>query len=212
MQYKPKIIKGKVRDTGYPIDGRSLYFVMWDYDRDSWRMFGWDNEDDEAVMQTMFQLEKEDGVYVGTLNSFTEKWKAGKWKPQEDYCFMPEHIEEQEVMQEEEKNDVRDKMIVLGFDLSPKNSSGIACLPLDENLNGDTQAKHPNWTLIHCPVCGRKCWKQPEIDRLQREKGVRAACTQCALEAGLVAPFKPNNTPHPAGNRETRRRAKHGKK
>lgn len=31
MQYRPKIIKGTVKGTGWPIDGHTLYFSQWDY-------------------------------------------------------------------------------------------------------------------------------------------------------------------------------------
>lgn len=33
MQYRPKIIKGTVKGTGWPIDGHTLYFSQWDYAR-----------------------------------------------------------------------------------------------------------------------------------------------------------------------------------
>ena len=56
MQYRPKIIKGTVKGTGWPIDGHTLYFSQWDYDnRESWHLYGWDEPDDEAVMQTTYQ-------------------------------------------------------------------------------------------------------------------------------------------------------------
>lgn len=30
--YKPKLIRGKVKGIEYPIDGRELFFSLWDYD------------------------------------------------------------------------------------------------------------------------------------------------------------------------------------
>ena len=42
-----------------------------------------------------------------------------------------------------------------GFDLTPRKYSdkgGILCLPLDKNINGDVQAKHPDWVRI-CFLC-----------------------------------------------------------
>ena len=33
MEYRPRIIKGTVKNTGYPIDGHVLYFSQWDYDK-----------------------------------------------------------------------------------------------------------------------------------------------------------------------------------
>lgn len=216
MAYKPKIIAGKVKDTGYPIDGRVIYFVMWDYDREFWRIYGWDEADDHAVMGTMYHLEKEDGICaVETFDEFAENWKAGQWRPREDYAFPLDKVEGVEIKQEEEPNATREKMLAAGFDLSPRRSTdrgGILCLPLDENLNGNVQAKHPDWTLTSCPICGRKCWKQKEVDRLRFEQGAKIACTACAIDAELVAPFKPKNTPHPDGNRALRRRAKREKR
>lgn len=31
MGYKPKVVKGRVSDTGWPIDGHVLYLSLWDY-------------------------------------------------------------------------------------------------------------------------------------------------------------------------------------
>lgn len=80
----------------------------------------------------------------------------------------------------------------LGIDARPHkeiNKGGYICLPLDKNLNGNTQAKHPDWTPISCPSCGRKCWKFPEADRIAKEQGAKMLCTECAIDAGLVRPF-----------------------
>lgn len=33
MEYKPKVITGKVTGTGWPIDGHVLWFSQWDYDK-----------------------------------------------------------------------------------------------------------------------------------------------------------------------------------
>lgn len=42
MEYKPKVITGKVRGTGWPIDGHVLWFSQWDYDnRESWHLYRW---------------------------------------------------------------------------------------------------------------------------------------------------------------------------
>ena len=131
------------------------------------------------------------------------------------FCLELDQVEVIEVKQEEQKDDTREKLRKFGIDLTPRKDGekgGILCLPLDENLNGDTKAKHPDWEPIDCPNCGRKCWKAPEAERLKKEQGVQWLCTRCALEAGLVSLFRQNNTPHPEGNRAQRRRAKHGKK
>lgn len=218
MPYKPKIIKGKVTGTGWPIDGHVLYFGLWDYDKHScYHFYGWEDEDDEAVMLTMYQTETEAGLCsCDSLEAFTEKWKAKEWEPEGSFCLDLDQVEEVEVLQEEEKDDAREKLLAAGIDLSPRKDTdrgGILCLPMEKNLNGDVQGKHPDWEKVKCPKCGRKCWKTPEADRLVAEQGVQLLCTECALEAGLVSRYRSGNTPNPAGNREQRRRAKReGKK
>lgn len=140
MEYKPKVITGKVTGTGWPIDGHVLWFSQWDYDnRESWHLYGWEDSEDEVVMQTVFKTETEAGL----------------------------------------------------------------CLPLDKNLNGDVQAKHPDWEPVECPTCGRKCWKHPEAGRLAKEQGAKMLCTECAIKAGLLSPFRKEGP-----NRAQRRRAK----
>lgn len=211
MGYKPKIITGKVTGTGWPIDGHVLYLAMWDYDRESWHLYGWDDADDEAVMQTMYQTETEAAMCLyDTLEDFAKAWKAKEWEAQGVFCLDLDKVEVLEVKQEEQPDDTREKLLAHGIDLKPRKSTdkgGILCLPLDENLNGDVQAKHPDWQPMSCPHCGRKCWKPAEADRLQKAQGVQFLCTRCALEAGLVAPYRPNNSPKPGGNRAQRRRA-----
>lgn len=126
------------------------------------------------------------------------------------FCLDLDKVEVLEVKQEEQPDDTREKLLAHGIDLKPRKSTDkgeILCLPLDENLNGDVQAKHPDWQPMSCPHCGRKCWKPAEADRLQKAQGVQFLCTRCALEAGLVAPYRPNNSPKPGGNRAQRRRA-----
>lgn len=71
MTYKPKIVIGKVKDTGLPIDGHVLYFSQWDYDKyESWHLYDWDDKDDEAVMLTIWQAENEAGLEC--YNTFDE--------------------------------------------------------------------------------------------------------------------------------------------
>lgn len=217
MAYKPRIVTGKVTGTGWPIDGHVLYFSQWDYDlHQSFHLYGWEDEDDEAVMLTMYQTETENGLCTcDTLEAFTEMWKAKEWQPAGQFCLPLDKVEVQEVKQEEEKDDTREKLLAHGIDLSPRKDTdrgGILCLPLAENLNEDTKKKHPDWETMDCPHCGRKCWKPAGVDKLQQEQGVQLLCTKCALDAGLVRPYRPDNTPNPAGNRAQRRRAERERK
>ena len=51
MEYKPKVITGKVTGTGWPIDGHVLWFSQWDYDNhESWHLYGWEDSEDEVAM------------------------------------------------------------------------------------------------------------------------------------------------------------------
>ena len=222
MAYKPKIITGKVTGTNLPIDGLVLYFSQWDYDRENWHLYGWKDEDDEDVMATMFLCEAEAGLIEPcdeSLNEFTEKWKAKEWHPLGPFTLPLDKVEVQEVKQEEEKDDAREKLLAHGIDLTPRKETdrgGILCLPMEKNLNGDVKAKHPDWELIKCPNCGRGCWKTPEADKMVKTQGVQLLCTECALEAGLVKPYskpyRPDNTPNTSGNRALRRSAKKERK
>lgn len=213
MAYKPRIVTGKVTGTGWPIDGHVLYFSQWDYDRhESYHLYGWDDADDAAVMLTMYQTEREAGLgSCDTLEAFAEKWKAKEWQPEGAFCLELDQVEVVEVMQEEEKDDTREKLLAYGIDLTPRKDTdkgGILCLPMEKNLLGNIKAKHPDWELIKCPKCGRKCWKTPEADRLVEAQGVQLLCTECALELCLVKPYRPDNSPKPGGNRAQRRRAR----
>lgn len=106
MEYKPKVITGKVTGTGWPIDGHVLWFSQWDYDnRESWHLYGWEDSEDEAVMQTVFQTETEAGLCLfDTLEKFAENWKAKKWEPQGSFCLPLDKVEVLEVKQEESTN------------------------------------------------------------------------------------------------------------
>lgn len=215
MAYKPKIIAGKVNGTGYPIDGHTLIFSLWDYDNyEWWHLYGWEDPHDEAVMLTMYEIEKENAERneeeAPPQRLFRKQWKRQEWQPDAPFVLPLDVVEVVEVIQEEEKDGARSKLIAHGFDLSPRHPNdegGILCLPMEKNLNGDIKAKHPDWELIECPNCGRNCWKHPEADVLQKEKGVQLLCTECALGAGLMAPFRRKNAPKPGGNREQRRKA-----
>lgn len=103
--YRPKVIKGRVRNTGWPIDGHELYFTQWDYDNhDSWHLAAYDKDEarEEALMLTMYQTEVEAGLDY-TLEEFREMWKAGTWEPDGVFCLELDQVEVLEVLQEEQK-------------------------------------------------------------------------------------------------------------
>lgn len=106
MGYQPKIIRGKVKGTGYPIDGRELLFSMWDYDNyESYHLSGWHEDDDEAVMRTIYQSENEAGLSVyDTLEDFARAWKVGEYEPEGTFCLAPDNVDVLEVIQEEKRS------------------------------------------------------------------------------------------------------------
>ena len=216
MPYQPKIITGKVKDTGWPIDGHVLYFSQWDYDPEGWHLYGWDDEADEAVMLTVYEIETEDGICAcTTLEAFTEMWKAKLWNPDGVFSFPLDKVDVLEVKQEEVKNEKRAELLARGFDLRPRKNTdkgGILCLPMEKNLNGDIKAKHPDWELLKCPNCGRGCWATPHHRKMEVTQGVQLLCTECALEAGLLTPYRADNSPKPGGNYKQRRKAKQAQK
>jgi len=103
MGYFPNIIRGKVKDTGYQIDGRELFFSTWDYDNyESYHLASWNKEDDEAVMLTMHQSEEEAGICLyDSLENFAKAWKAGEYEPECTFCLAPDKVEVLKVIQGE---------------------------------------------------------------------------------------------------------------
>lgn len=106
MGYQPKIIRGKVKDTGYPIDGRELLFSLWDYDNyESYHLSGWCKEDDEAVIKTIYQTESETGLCVyDTLEDFARAWKSGEYEPDGVFCLALKNVDVVEVIHDERKD------------------------------------------------------------------------------------------------------------
>ena len=163
MEYKPKVITGKVTGTGWPLPVQYAGEVRRELEGEEMGAAG-------LVLPAIGQ-----GGSAGG--------KAGR-KHQQHPRQLRAH----------------------GFDLTPRKQTdrgGIICLPLDKNLNGDVQAKHPDWKPVECPTCGRKCWKHPEADRLAKEQDAKMLCTECAIKAGLLSPFRKEGP-----NRAQRRRAK----
>lgn len=105
MEYKPKIVKGKVSGTGWAIDGHTLYFSQWDYDNyDSWHLYSWDNKDEEAVMATIYQTENAAGMCIyNSFEEFKKAWEAGEWESEGVFCIDLDKVEVMEILQEEQK-------------------------------------------------------------------------------------------------------------
>lgn len=157
MEYKPKVITGKVTGTGWPIDGPCALdsHSGTTTTARAGTSHGWEDSEDEAVMQTVFQTETEAGLCLfDTLEKFAENWKAKKWEPQGSFCLPLDKVEVLEVKQEESTNNTREQLRAHGFDLTPRKQTdrgGIICLPLDKNLNGDVQAQAPGLEASRVP-------------------------------------------------------------
>ena len=88
-----ELYEGTVVNTGWPIDGHRLVFGLWNYDKGScYHLFTWGDEDDEAVMQTMFKTMAEAGfIEECDKDEFIMVWKDGMFD--EVYCPGPFCIE-----------------------------------------------------------------------------------------------------------------------
>jgi len=61
---------------------------------------------------------------------------------------------------------------------------GIVCMPLKSNIPDAGQ--RPDWKLVACPMCGAECWESNLIREVVKAEGLAAACTACALRAGIT--------------------------
>lgn len=106
MGYQPKLIRGRVKDTGYPIDGQELMFSLWDYDNyESYHLSGWSEDDDEAVMQTIHHSEEEAGLCLyDSFEDFARAWKNGEYEPECTFCLALENVEVMAIIQEEQRS------------------------------------------------------------------------------------------------------------
>lgn len=210
---KPKIVTARIKDTGWPIDGKLVYLAQWSHDPDNWHLYAWSKNDDEAIMRTIWQSLTEAGLELhNSFGDFAADWKAEKACTDEVFVLSSDKVEVVEVKQEAEADPEEQAPAVTPRKTTDKG--GILLLPTVEHL-GDVTERHPDWRRVTCPKCGKACYKFPEADRLHKKQGVELMCTDCALESGLVQPYggnKPKNAPHPDGNRATRRaRRKHAK-
>lgn len=62
-------------------------------------------------------------------------------------------------------------------------NGGVLAMPMRKNI---PWADREDWSLTTCPVCGAECWSTALARYAQTmDPGLRAACTECALRAGL---------------------------
>lgn len=101
--YQPKIIEGRIKGTGWPIDGHTIILSLWNYDNyKNWHLYDWGNQSDDAMMRTMFITETEAGMCLyDTLEEFSEHWK--EWEAQGSFCIPVENVEIVKIIREEVK-------------------------------------------------------------------------------------------------------------
>lgn len=97
MAYMPKIVLGRIKNTGYPIDGKEVYLSQWDYDNNEhFFLAGWNDDAEEAVLKTLFFA---DIMGADDYDEFVEAWKSGAYIPDESFCLDPENVEVLEIIQ-----------------------------------------------------------------------------------------------------------------
>ena len=89
-----ELYAGTVTGTGWPIDGHRLVFSLWDWDNmQSYHLADWGDEDDEAVMLTMFQTEVEAGFEdADGLEMFKRTWNAGEYEWPGVFCISKDQL------------------------------------------------------------------------------------------------------------------------
>ena len=62
---------------------------------------------------------------------------------------------------------------------------GILAMPLKANI---PDPQRDDWKLVTCPICGAECWENDLARQaMAAEPELHAACTTCALKAGVAA-------------------------
>lgn len=181
MAYKPKVVKGRVSGTGQPIDGHVLFFSLWSYDNyEKFHLYGWEPEDDQAVMRTMYQTEKEAGLTDKTFGAFQLDWKCGKWEPAGAFTLGLDKVEVLEVVQEE------GNFILSDANIEPQEVidgeiKGTLCMPRCSSVS---MPDDTTWKRVPCPSCGTECWLTDFAQKtFETEPNLKMACTRCALKA-----------------------------
>lgn len=96
MAYMPKIVLGRIKGTGLPIDGKAVYLSQWDYDNNEhFYLAAWNDDAEEAVLQTLFATAVEAGMVStdDTYEDFVDAWKAGEFVPDSTFCFNFENVD-----------------------------------------------------------------------------------------------------------------------
>ncbi len=102
MAYMPKIVLGRIKGMGLPIDGKAVYLSQWDYDNNEhFYLVAWNDDAEEAVLRTLFATAVEAGMVSidDTYEDFVGAWKAGEFVPDSTFCFNSENVDVLKVIQ-----------------------------------------------------------------------------------------------------------------
>ena len=89
-----RAILGRVHDTGLPIDGHTLGLTLWEYDRESWHLSWWGEENDEAVMETLFLCLTMAGMESDdSREAFVRTWKAHEFEWPGAFCIDTDKVD-----------------------------------------------------------------------------------------------------------------------
>ena len=217
MRYEPKLLTAVIKGTGRPIDGHVLMLAVYDYDPEHYHLYGWDKKATEAVMLTFWELEqKNPESSYKNLADFTKAWKDKMYHSKVSIILNEEDLDQDSIKvgQEEHMEGApseeegkmalvfRKKLMRAGIDLGAA-STGIIMMPLKDAIKGDVQAKHPDWWIVKCPVCGKRCWSMPSFQKMKEKEGAQFICTKCAIKAGFMDPLP--GVQKLGGNRAARR-------
>lgn len=92
--FHTKPVRGRVKGTGWPIDGHVLVFCKWFYDDcKNWHLYSWDDKDDDAVRDTFFQTMVEAGFMgKGDREEWNAKWKEGSADTPGSFTLDPSQV------------------------------------------------------------------------------------------------------------------------
>lgn len=105
-----------------------------------------------------------------------------EWKAAEDAIFA-KYNEILETMIPDDQRDATAPEFTVELTPHKPGDGGILTMPLKANI---PDPQRDDWTPATCPICGAECW-QTDLARaaMAAEPDLRAACTACALKAGL---------------------------
>ncbi len=90
-----RVVTARIKGTGWPVDGHILYLAKLQYDPEYWHLWGWDEEADEAVMETVWQTENEAGMSMyESKDEFVKAWKDHTWEAQGAFTFAADQVED----------------------------------------------------------------------------------------------------------------------